>query len=190
MFVFKEIYILSNKYIMSEDKIVLLKRMLDTAKSAIGSAEELLKDIAGGEIATVTHDYGADANMKSSLTEANIIEGVFDGQKMIGPDKREYPIPANYSSKSKLVAGDMLKLTIEPDGRFKFKQISPVKRKAVIGTLVRDGNQYGILVGDITYKVLLASVTYYRVELGDQVTLLIPENEESEWGAIDAVLPG
>ena len=46
------------------------------------------------------------------------MEGVFDGQNMMGPDGKKYPVPANYASKSKLVEGDVLKLTISDDGSF------------------------------------------------------------------------
>ncbi|MBU1146566.1 hypothetical protein KKD80_03410, partial [Patescibacteria group bacterium] len=38
-----------------------------------------------------------------------IMEGVFNGQNMIGADGKEYLVPANYASKSKLVEGDILK---------------------------------------------------------------------------------
>ncbi len=27
--------------------------------------------------------------------DGRVIEGVFDGKDMIGPDKRQYPVPAN-----------------------------------------------------------------------------------------------
>ena len=43
---------------------------------------------------------------------------------MIGPKDKIFPVPANYASKSKLVEGDRLKLTILPNGSFVYKQIS------------------------------------------------------------------
>lgn len=166
-----------------------LKRMLDSAKSAIFSAEEILKDLVGGDFSAQV-DYGVSGKKMSVSEDGDrIIEGVFNGEKMIGPDDKEYPIPANYASKSKLVPGDVLKLTIAADGKLMYKQIGPAERKSVIGTLVKDGNQYGVLVDDKMYKVLLASVTYYHASLGDQITLMIPADSESEWGAIEAVLP-
>jgi len=109
---------------------------------------------------------------------------------MQAPDGEMYPVPANYASKSKLVAGDHLKLTILPDGRFVYKQIGPVPRKTVIGTLVADNGQYRVNVNGQSYKVLLASVTYYKAEVGDRLTLVIPDSDDSEWGTIEAVLPG
>jgi hypothetical protein len=175
---------------MSEDKIVSLKRMLESAKSAISSAEEILKDLVGGDITAFSADYESEAKKVGSMSEeGRVIEGVFDGEKMMGPDGKEYPVPANYSSKSKLVPGDVLKLTIADDGRLMYKQIGPVARKSVVGTLVREGNQFGVTVDDKMYKVLLASVTYYKADVGDQVTLIVPEEESGEWGSIEAVLP-
>ena len=175
---------------MSEDKIVSLKRMLESAKSAISSAEEILKDLVGGDITAFSADYESEAKKVGSISEeGKVVEGVFDGEKMMGPDGKEYPVPANYASKSKLIPGDVLKLTIAEDGHLMYKQIGPVARKTLVGTLVREGSQFGIMVEDKLYKVLLASVTYYKANLGDQVTVIVPEEGDSEWGSIEAVLP-
>ncbi|MEI7563650.1 MAG: hypothetical protein WCJ39_08735, partial [bacterium] len=54
---------------------------------------------------------------------AQVIEGKFDGYFMIGSDQKKYPVPLNYSSKTKLVAGDILKLKILEDGKFIYKLI-------------------------------------------------------------------
>jgi len=100
-----------------------------------------------------------------------------------------YPVPANYASKSKLVPGDVLKLTITEDGKFLYKQIGPVDRKTAIGPLVHSEGQYQVLVDGKAYCVLLASVTYFRAHIGDEITIVIPANEDSKWAAIEAVLP-
>ena len=63
------------------------------------------------ESKAVKEDYKEEITIDGK----RVVEGVFNGQNMIGGDGEEYPIPANYSSKSKLVEGDILKLTI--DGR-------------------------------------------------------------------------
>lgn len=170
-------------------KIALLKEMLDSAESNIRSAKQILSEVTSS---TGKSQYASMASKVGSVDmseEKQIIEGVFDGQNMIGPDKKTYSVPSNYASKSKLVPGDILKLTITEDGSFLYKQIGPVERKRIIGTLTFENGQYRILASGKAYKVLLASVTYFRAEVGDRVTLIVPELEDSEWGAIENVLP-
>lgn len=108
---------------------------------------------------------------------------------MIGPDGKNYPVPANYASKSKLIEGDILKLTIADDGSFIYKQIGPVARRQIIGTLVQHDGVYYVEASGREYRVLLASVTYFRAKVGDQITIVVPEdNREAEWAAIEAAL--
>ncbi len=121
-----------------------------------------------------------------------VVEGVFDGQHMIGPDGKSYTIPANYASKSKLVEGDILKLTIGHDGSFIYKQIGPVARKHQQGTLVFDETSGGwkvVVQGGRSWRLLTASVTYYKGQPGDTVIALTPEHMTSSWAAVETVLP-
>ncbi|MBI4994366.1 hypothetical protein HZC21_01825 [Candidatus Peregrinibacteria bacterium] len=173
------------------NKLALLKEMLDSAESSLRSARQIIAELAGGN-GDIKSSYIKQATGLKTLHDeekGQIVEGVFDGQNMIGPDGKSYPVPANYASKSKLVPGDVLKLTIQEDGTFIYKQIGPTERKRVIGPLVYEDGQYKILANGKAYKVLFASITYYKAEVGDNVTLIIPALEESEWGAIDNVLP-
>lgn len=169
------------------NKLALLKEMLDSAESNIRSARQLIVEFMGGGDSKA--QYTKKASALKPTEGGQIIEGVFDGQNMIGPDGKSYPVPANYASKSKLIPGDVLKLTISEDGSFIYKQIGPVERKRIVGTLVYEDGQYKVLANSKAYKVLLASITYYRAEVGDSVTLVVPSLEESDWGAIDNVLP-
>ena len=130
-----------------------------------------------------------DVGEEISNDEERVIEGVFDGQNMIGPSGKAYPVPANYASKSKLIPGDVLKLTIAPNGAFIYKQIAPVDRIHIKGVLGYEEGQYRVLCENKSYKVLLASVTYFKAEVGDTITLIVPEKEECEWGAIENVIP-
>lgn len=121
---------------------------------------------------------------------AKIIEGEFDGQNMVGPDGKQYSVPANYASKSKLVEGDVLKLTITRDGSFIYKQIGPIDRQRLIGQLTRDEvtSEYKVTAEGRTYKVLLASVTYFKGEPGDEVVVLVPTGREARWAAVENVI--
>lgn len=171
-------------------KMALILEMIENAESSIRSAKQLLTEV-GGKLPNTKRKLEKEASKlsKSSSPEGRIIEGVFDGQNMIGPDKETFPVPANYASKSKLIPGDVLKLTIQDDGTFVYKQIGPIERKTVVGALTYEDGQYTVLAEGKAYKVLLASVTYFRGEVGDNITLVVPSLEDSEWGAIENVLP-
>lgn len=121
---------------------------------------------------------------------AKIIEGTFDGQNMLGPDGKQYSVPANYASKSKLVEGDVLKLTITRDGSFIYKQIGPIDRQRLIGQLSRDevSGEYRVLAEGKSYKVLLASITYFKGEPGDEVVVLVPAVGDTRWAAVENII--
>ncbi len=163
-----------------KSKIEIVKQMLENATANLASAKQLL-----GEMLGTSFD---DVPLKASQlhSEGNVIEGVFDGQYMVDHDSKKYPVPANYASKSKLVVGDVLKLTIEDDGSYIYKQIHPVDRKQLMGTLVYENDEYRVVAGGKSYNVLLASVTYFKLSPGDQATIVIPEgNEDVPWAAIE-----
>lgn len=82
-----------------------------------------------------------------------------------------------------------MKLTITDEGKFIYKQIAPIERKTVQGTLVQEDGQYKVLAEGKAYRVLLASVTFYRAEVGDRVTILLPKGSEANWGTVEAVIP-
>jgi hypothetical protein len=113
------------------------------------------------------------------------IIGKFDGQHMMGEDNKRYPIPANYASKSKLIEGDNLKLTISEDGTFVFKQIEPVPRKRIMGTVTDDG-QVNTEYGD--YRILHSSLTYFKAEMGDEAIIIIPQKSGAEWAALENII--
>ena len=146
--------------------------MLDSAESSIRSAKQLLAEVTG--VPTVSRSkYVEKAGTIEEETAGRIIEGVFNGQNMLDKEGNSYPVPANYASKSKLVPGDVLKLTITEEGKFIYKQIAPVPRKSVVGPLVLEDGQYKVLAQGKGYKVLLASVTYFRADVGIETPLRV-----------------
>ncbi|MDP2642369.1 MAG: hypothetical protein Q8P62_00815 [Candidatus Peregrinibacteria bacterium] len=171
-------------------KLALIKEMIDSAESSLRSAKQLLTEIVGSKSVKSTYSKLAE-NLEDPEQEGedNIVEGIYNGQVMIDKNKKEYPIPANYASKSKLIPGDVLKLTIKADGSFVYKQIGPAPRKRIMGTLTYEDSQYKVIASGKAYKVLLASVTYFKGEIGNKVTIVVPETEDSEWAAIENVLP-
>jgi hypothetical protein len=170
--------------------LAMVAQMIDAAEKNIQSAKLLLKEMMGGTISKATLSAISEKVVNLSVSEGGkVIEGVFDGQNMIGPDKKQYPVPANYASKSKLVEGDVLKLTIAEDGSFIYKQIGPVDRKKVLGILMVDEKgDFRVLADGKPYKVLLASLTYFKAEAGDEVTIVLPEKGDTDWAAVENVI--
>lgn len=164
-----------------EKQIKRLRALIQEAETSLAAATELLVSLVGD-----------DEKVAPVVREENlgkIIEGVFDGQNMVGSDGKTYPVPANYASKSKLVQGDILKLTIADDGSFLYKQIGPIPRKQVVGTLKLENGHYFVDVNGKQYRVLLASVTYFKAKPNDQVSVNLPEDDSTaEWAALEAAL--
>lgn len=169
---------------LPEKQIKRLRSLIQEAETNLSAAKELLISVLGdGEVIAAPRD------VVISGPEGKIIEGVFDGQIMIDKDGKNYPVPANYASKSKLVEGDIMKLTITEDGKFLYKQIGPIPRKDVIGTLVHHNDKYFVEVSGREYEILYASVTYFRLKEGQQVSVVIPaNNEHARWAAVAGAL--
>jgi len=164
-----------------EQKIQSLRDMITTAEQTMQSAEAMLLQLEGKK--------KVGRRKKVDDTEGNIVQGTFDGQIMIGTDGKQYPVPANYASKSKLVEGDLLKLTIVGDGSFIYKQVGPTPRQNKIGIVGQDANgNFFVAVDGKPYKVLLASITYFDVQPGDQVAIVTSQDENAQWAAIEAIL--
>jgi hypothetical protein len=165
-----------------EKQVKRLRALISEAETSLAAAKELLVSLVGDDPVLV------DKVKDKSL--GKVIEGVFDGQNMVGSDGKTYPVPANYASKSKLVQGDILKLTIADDGSFLYKQIGPIPRKQVVGVLNQKDGHYFVEVDNKQYRVLLASVTYFKAKPGDQVSVNIPEDStvDVEWAALEAAL--
>lgn len=164
-----------------EKQIKRLRSLIQEAETNLAAANELLISLVGDD-----NTFQVKA---SSEPLGKVIEGVFDGQNMVGSDGKTYPVPANYASKSKLVQGDILKLTIADDGAFLYKQIGPIPRKQVVGLLKLENGHYFVTVGTKDFRVLLASVTYFKAKPGDQVSVNLPEEDSTaEWAALEAAL--
>jgi hypothetical protein len=65
-----------------------------------------------------------------------------------------------------------------------------VPRRQVVGVLQQKDGHYFVDVDDKQYRVLLASVTYFKAKPGDQVSVNIPEDPsvDAEWAALEAAL--
>lgn len=174
------------------NKFSVVRQLIEAAEQSLARARALLAD-EYSEFADDGLDIAEKARTMGKISlddNTKVIEGIFDGQNMMGPDGKQYSVPANYASKSKLVEGDRLKLTIMPDGSFIYKQIGPVERNRLIGTLVRDesSNDYVVVTAERTYRVLLASITYFKGDVGDEAVILIGKDQPGQWAAVENII--
>jgi hypothetical protein len=174
------------------NKIRELENYIQRQELELKKMRIILEELKGKSSSQAV-DYvikASEVGTERESEEGMVIEGVFDGQSMIGPDGKKYSVPANYASKSKLVEGDILKLTIDRQGNFIYKQIGPIERKRIIGTLVKDRErgEFVVLAGDRMFKVLLASITYYKGDENDEVVILVPKDADSTWAAVENII--
>jgi hypothetical protein len=170
----------------------ILKRTIETIQRVVDLLDT--GDIVKGREALVSalSEKSHDEQALDQLQADRVIEGVFDGEKMIGPDGQTYQVPVNYASKSRLVEGDILKLVIRQDGAFVYKQIGPVERRRVQARLVWDASSGSYAAidkeNDKVWKVLNASISYFKGQEGDTVLVLVPKTAPSVWAAVENVV--
>lgn len=184
-------------------KLQELKDMITSIERTLFAARSIVSELSGESPLLKSESFmnrqssskfsrgqgDASSGVRSMGGEEKIIEGAFNGQGMTDSEGNKYPVPVNYASKSKIVVGDRMKLTITTDGRFLYKQISPTMRRNVIGPLTCEEGQYKVLSGGKEYKILTASITFHKASIGDEVSILLPQEGEAEWGAFDVVIP-
>ncbi|MFH1427641.1 MAG: hypothetical protein ABIG60_03900 [Patescibacteria group bacterium] len=195
----KEAEVNDESVVITKSKIVIIKKLVENIKENNEQLGRLLSNLVTDEEEeriNIGQLGEKEEDEEEELEGSKVIEGVFDGENMIGPDGKQYSVPANYASKSKLVEGDILKLTITKNGTFVYKQIGPIDRDRVIGQLEKnnEGNFFVVSTdplsgaGQKKWRVLSASVTYYKGKVGDEVIILIPKTGESKWAAVENIV--
>jgi hypothetical protein len=176
--------------IISKNKIILVNKLLQNIRENTDRLSSILSGITDdGDEERVSIAEVSDGLVETEDGDGKIVEGVFDGENMIGPDGNSYSVPANYASKSKLVEGDMLKLTITDRGAYRYKQTRPIERKRIIGKLEKDANgNYLVKAEHKKFRVITASITYYKGVSGDKVVILVPVAGDSAWAAVENVI--
>jgi len=176
-----------------DDHVERMQRLMQDIRTQMHQLQEMVEQYGPVDEQRTVKTKAQSVGSVTAGGRSKVIEGVFDGQNMVGPDGKVYTIPANYASKSKLVEGDIMKLTITQDGSFIYKQIGPVERSRKMGTLVKDaetGMYHAVTKNGRSFRLLTASVTYYKGESGDTVVLLLPQEMDSRWAAIDNLVKG
>jgi len=180
----------------NEDKTLeTLMAMLDTVEKEVrkiklvitkhqkGESIENLSDDELKEMSSKLLNYTEDDNV-------SVVEWVYDWVFMVGSDGKKYPVPLNYSSKSKLISQDLLKLRILPDGKLIYKLIGPAPRSYIKATVSKwEDNKY-IGVGDDGQKYYLnaAAVSFFKATVWDEISLVINAEGKGNYAAIETKL--
>lgn len=178
-----------------DTKMALVRRVIDHMREQLDSLERLLlqEEAADAlqELAEVMSQQQSLAPTSfSSSSHSRVIEGVFDGVHMVGEDGKQYLVPPNYASKSKLVEGDLLRLVVTENGRFIFKQRGPIERQRLMGVLTYNdqSDEWSVVADGRKFRVLTASVTYFKAQPNDDVVILVPSGNPSSWAAVENVV--
>jgi hypothetical protein len=172
--------------VSDQKQIDELKKYIQDAETSLEAAKKALSTITGEDFGSISTPQ-VPSNLQVAA-DGKVIEGIFNGENMIGPEGKVFSVPANYASKSKLVEGDKMKLTVAEDGSFIFKQIGPVDRKKLVGTLAFEDNMYHVEAEGKKYSLLHASVTFHKAQPGDKVTIVVPSHGDSVWAAFENVI--
>jgi hypothetical protein len=180
---------------ISKSKIKMLQGLVNNLQDTVKQLNDILaphinsdKDIKI-QLGQVADTFSKISSSESSTNESQVVEGLFNGEKMITADGKEYSVPVNYASKSKLVDGDMLKLIITERGTFVFKQIKPVERVRTVGILEQGPTgEYYVSTNSRRWRVLSASVSYFKGDSGDEAIILIPKEGRSRWAAVENIV--
>jgi len=119
-----------------------------------------------------------------------IVEWKFDWYFMIWWDQKRYPVPLNYSSKTKLIPWDILKLKIMQDWKFIYKLIHPAERKHIRAILSKtDENKFTAMTDDgKIYFLNQAAVTFFKGKPWDELYIITNEKEDWWFAAIEAII--
>jgi hypothetical protein len=174
--------------------IDILQDLLGKIEQDIKRAKMMIHQLATWEQINPSIDPSKitwNLNDTSNEWDTKIVEWVYDGYFMVWTDKKKYPVPMNYSSKTKLIPGDVLKLRIMSDGKLIYKLIWQASRQYIKATLSKsDDGKYTALTDE--WKVFYlnqAAVTYFRWKTGDEMSIIINADGIWTYAAIEALIP-
>jgi len=145
-----------------KDKIQLLNQALNAASSSLNLAKQLISEI----------------EHRSGTPEMPGLVGKYDGMFMVTEAGKKYPVPDNYSAKTKLVYGDKLKMVEGPEGR-RFKLLEEMEREEQEAQLaVKDGH-FEALSKDSSYRLIQGAVRYWGGEEGDKLKIILPKGQRN-----------
>lgn len=132
-------------------------------------------------------DSGAVASQNNQSEIVEEVEGVFDGQHMIGSDTSKYEVPYKFTDEKNLVEGDLLKLNVKGGGDYKYETVEVVDRKRLVGQVVTSEQKWYVQVESDKYRIRGDFIENKNIDEGDKVVILVPKHGKSNWAAIENV---
>lgn len=185
-----------------QDQLATLEELLGKIETEVKRAKLMLWQLQGKTDKEL--DESLENNIKQyeqtsqnllsydEWVDVKVVEWVYDGYFMIGADKKKYPVPMNYSSKSKLIPGDVLKLRVMGDGKLIYKLIGQAERKYIKATLSKtdETGKFTALSDEWTvYFLNQAAVTYFKGKTGDELSIIVNADGIGHFAAIEALIP-
>lgn len=175
-------------------------QLLSNVETDLKRAKLIIEQIVAAGGGDIEVDSSKIADLESAASklgatttewDITVVEWVYDGYFMIWSDTKKYPVPMNYSSKTKLIPGDVLKLRLMPDGKLIYKLIWQANRTYVRATLSKsDENKYTAITDDgEIYFLNQAAVTYFKGTTGDELSIIINADGVGNFAAIEALIP-
>ncbi len=160
---------------MNDKQIEKLENLVSVTMQNLGKIQEVL-------------DHMKDEERRSMYRSMPGVEGTYDGSYLVAEDNTKIEVPANYAAKSRLVFGDTLKM-IEENGKTLFKQLQKVPRKEVNGVVTKKEGKWYVLTESGSHKILDVAADFNKLEVNDQISVLLPENNLSApFAALEKVL--
>ena len=173
---------------VQEKQIKALRDLIHSAENSIRSARKMLDTLIGDTPKDTFDTSGIELNSYQAGDD-KIVEGVFTGDSMLGPDGSVYPVPQNYSSKSLLVQWSRLKATIDTNGAIKYKIIEEIPFETSMGIVTKNGDKYEITTDTKTYRVLMAAITFHKCSVWDTVSIRTPKWKDATYAVIESIIP-
>lgn len=122
--------------------------------------------------------------------QIKVVEWVYDWYFMIWSDEKKYPVPMNYSSKTKLIPWDVMKLRVMADWKLMYKLIWPAPRNYIKATLSKSDDWKYIAISDEwnIYELNQAAVTFFKWKAWNELSVIINPESWIKMAAIEAVI--
>lgn len=126
----------------------------------------------------------------TSTEDLKMIEWLFDGYYMCGSDGKNYPVPTNYASKSKLIPWDNLRLKILHDGTLVYKINNLTDRKTYKAILAYGDQKKIVAITEewYTFSLNQAAVNYFKGIVWDDAYIIAPKESQNWYAALETIV--